>query len=124
MAMVDDNSGGQRRRRMTKAADDNSTRDRAADYNGEGEEWAANKQRQDKRLISTMGREREKKKFMQKNFFQQYGLSGWIFCSHKNSQCALFALSVLYISPPIMVGLTYFQVKKMIVHVLAIHFAF
>jgi hypothetical protein len=34
--------GGQRQRRMTKAADNDGTQDRAADYEGEGGERAAN----------------------------------------------------------------------------------
>jgi hypothetical protein len=34
---------------------------------------------------------------MEKEFFQQYGLPSWIFYSHKNSQCALFAPTVLFI---------------------------
>jgi hypothetical protein len=44
------------------------------------------------------GREREKNKevkSMQKVFFQQYGLCGWIFCSRQNTQCLLLDLSVL-----------------------------
>jgi hypothetical protein len=32
---------------------------------------------------------------MQKDFFQQYGLSGWIFCSRQNTQWYLLDLSVL-----------------------------
>ncbi len=33
--------------------------------------------------------------FTQKDFFQQYGLSSWIFCSHQNTQRYLLDLSVL-----------------------------
>ncbi len=40
MAAAEDSSGGQRWRTM--AADDDGTRDRAADYDGEGRERAAN----------------------------------------------------------------------------------
>ncbi len=40
--MADDNSDGGGRRRWTTAADDNGTQDWAADYNGEGWEWAEN----------------------------------------------------------------------------------
>ncbi len=43
MAAMDDNGDcGQRQRRMTKVADDDSTQDQAADYEGEGGERAAN----------------------------------------------------------------------------------
>ncbi len=43
MAAVDvDGDGGQRQQRTTKAADDDGTRDQAADYEGEGGELAAN----------------------------------------------------------------------------------
>jgi hypothetical protein len=42
---------------MMTAADDNGTRDRAADYEGEGGEWAANNNRIRARAP---GREREK----------------------------------------------------------------
>jgi hypothetical protein len=34
-------------------------------------------------------------KFTQEDFFQQYGLSGWIFCSRQNTQFYLLDLSVL-----------------------------
>jgi hypothetical protein len=33
--------------------------------------------------------------FTQKDFFQQYGLSGWIFCSRQNTQWYLLDLSFL-----------------------------
>ncbi len=42
-AEEDDGNGGQREGWTTKAADDNGTQDRAADYKGEGGERAANK---------------------------------------------------------------------------------
>ncbi len=38
----DDGDGGQRQRRTTKAADNDGMQDQAADYEGEGEEQAAN----------------------------------------------------------------------------------
>jgi hypothetical protein len=41
-AVVSDGDGGQRQRQTTKAADDDSTQDRAADHKGDGGEWAAN----------------------------------------------------------------------------------
>ncbi len=40
--MADNNSNGGGRRRWTTAADDNGTQDWAADYIGEGREWAEN----------------------------------------------------------------------------------
>jgi hypothetical protein len=75
--------------------------DQAADYKGEGGERAANNNGIRQRLISPPGREHEKikKSSLRKNFFQQYGLSGWILCSRKNSQCALLILSVLFLHP-------------------------
>jgi hypothetical protein len=33
---------------------------------------------------------------MQKDFFQQYGLSGWIFCSRQDTRCAVLDLSALF----------------------------
>ncbi len=41
-AVEDDGDGGRRQQQTTKAADDDGTRDRAADYKGEGGERAAN----------------------------------------------------------------------------------
>jgi hypothetical protein len=34
--------------------------------------------------------------FTQNNFFQRYGLSGWIFCSRQNTQWYILDLSVLF----------------------------
>jgi hypothetical protein len=64
-----------------------------ADYKGEGGERAANNNG-----IRHCWAESVKKKeieFMQKDFFQQYGLSGLIFQSRGNTQCLLLDLSVL-----------------------------
>jgi hypothetical protein len=105
----DGGGGGQRRRTMTTAtADDNNSNNRqwqqqtltAADDNGM-QNLAADykaKEKSGQQTTTALGREREKIniEFTQKAFFQQYGLSGWIFCSRKNSQCALFGLSVLF----------------------------
>ncbi len=41
-AVDDDGNGGRQQRRTTKAADDDGMQDRAANYEGEGGEWAAN----------------------------------------------------------------------------------
>ncbi len=44
---VEDGGGGLRwQRRTTIAADDNGMQDRAADYNGEGQEWSAREGRE------------------------------------------------------------------------------
>jgi hypothetical protein len=78
--------------------DDNGMQDWVADYKGEGGEWAANnnsiRQKADK-PSGQRARNNKETNFMQKDFFQQYGVSGWIFCSCQNSQCALLTLSVL-----------------------------
>jgi hypothetical protein len=98
---VDDNdsNGGQQQWQRTKAADNDGTQDRVADYKGEGGEWAANnngiRQKADKPAGQRAWNNKEIK-FTQKDFFQWYGQSGWICCSRENSQCALFALSVLH----------------------------
>jgi hypothetical protein len=100
---ADDDDGNNRRwqRQTTKAADDNGTRDWAADYKWEGGEWVANnngiRQKADKPAGQRAWKNKEVK-FMQKAFFQRYGLSGWIFHSRKYSQSAFFALSVLNVS--------------------------
>jgi hypothetical protein len=39
-ATVEDHGGGRRQWRTTMAVDDNGSQDRAADYDGEGQEWA------------------------------------------------------------------------------------
>ncbi len=79
--------------------DDDGTQDWAANYKGEGGEWVAKnngiRQKADKPAGQRVRKNKEIK-FMQKDFFQQYGVSGWIFCFRKNSQCARFAQSVLY----------------------------
>jgi hypothetical protein len=58
---------------MTKAADNNGMQDWAADYKGEGGEWAANNNgiRQKADVVSLLGREREKinKSSLQKKTF-------------------------------------------------------
>jgi hypothetical protein len=97
-ATADNDSGGGRLRRTTTAL-----KIRRRNTRGKEENRGQTTTALDKRLISLSGREREKiknssfVKFTQKEFFQQYGLCGWIFCSHKNSQCALFSLSVLFL---------------------------
>jgi hypothetical protein len=70
------------------AVEDNSTQDWAADYKGEGGERAANKNgirahwAESVKILRNI-------EYMQKDFFQQYGLYGWIFCSRQNIQCPL-----------------------------------
>ncbi len=100
----DDGNGGRWQQQTTKAADDDGTQDQAGDYEGGGGERAANnngiRQKADKPAGQRAWKNKELK-FTQKDFFQQYGLSGWIFHSCKNSQCALFGLSVLNSVNPI-----------------------
>ncbi len=94
--VVEDGGGGQlwqRRTRMTATADndsqdgrDDGTQDQAEDYEGEGGERAAKNNHIRQSLISLPSRECKKNKeieYMQKDFFQQYGLSGWIFAPAK-----------------------------------------
>ncbi len=94
MAMADDDSSGQRRQRMTTSRVIGRWTTRGKEESG----WQTTTAL-DKRLTPP-GRECEKNKeirFTQKDFFQRYGLSGWIFPSRKNSQCALLILSVLFV---------------------------
>jgi hypothetical protein len=64
--------------------DYNGTQDQMVDYEREGGEWATNKNgirhNADKPARQRAWKNKEIK-FMQKDIFQQYGLSGWIFCS-------------------------------------------
>jgi hypothetical protein len=78
-AMADDGSGGQQRRRTTTARKIGRRTTRGKDESGRQTTAAL-----DKRLKSPPSREREKINkscLCKKTFFQQYGLSGWIFCS-------------------------------------------
>jgi hypothetical protein len=114
MAAVDNNGSGWQQRRTTTAVDDDGTQDPAADYEGEGGERAANnndiREKADKPAGQRAWKNKEIK-FTQKDFFQQYGLSGWIFCSHKNSQCALLILSVLSRLLRCIIGIV-FKIRK------------
>jgi hypothetical protein len=94
VAVDDDGDGGRRQRRTMKAADDDGTRDRAADYKGEGGEWAANNNgiRPAGQRIKNKNKDIE---FTQKDFFQRYGLSGWSFRSRLKQTILLLDLSVL-----------------------------
>jgi hypothetical protein len=94
MAVVDyDGEGGQRQRRTTKAADDDGTQDQTADYKGEGGERVANNNgiRPAGQRVWNKNKEIE---FMQKDFFQQYGLSGSSFWSRQKLTILLLDLSV------------------------------
>ncbi len=97
MADNNDGDGGRWQRQTTKAADNNGTQDWAADYKGEGGEQAANTNsiRQKAKPARQRVWKNNEIQFKQKDFFQKYGLSRWIFCSRKDSQCALLILSVL-----------------------------
>jgi hypothetical protein len=106
MAAVEVNGSGRwwRQRQTTTAADDKGggwwrhvrlgsglqggRRRTAANNNGI-------RQKADKPAGQRLWKNKELK-FTQKDFFQQYSLPGWIFHSRKNSQCALFGLSVLF----------------------------
>ncbi len=108
MAAVDDNSGGwwQRWRWTTTmaTADDNSSKQRQGrtttackikQWTTRGKE--ENGQQTTTALEPTRQRAWKNKeiKFTQKDFFQQYGLSSWIFCSCRSTQWYLLDLSVL-----------------------------
>ncbi len=94
-AVGDDGDGGRRQRRTTKAADDDGTRDRVADYEGEGGGRTANNNG-----IGPAGqRARNKNKeieFTQKDFFRRCGLSVWSFRSRRKQTPFLLDLSVVY----------------------------
>ncbi len=88
-AMADDDSGGQRRWRMMTACKVKRRTTRGEVEGG----------RQTTTVLGQPGRERETKKefeFMQKGFFQRYGLSGWSFCSCQKQTPFLLDLSVFY----------------------------
>jgi hypothetical protein len=96
MALVEDSSnGGRQQRQTTKAADDDGIQDQATDYEGEGGERAGNNN-----ALGQRSREREtkikKSSLRKKDFFQQYGLSGWSFCSRQKPTILLLDLSVLF----------------------------
>ncbi len=95
-----DGDGRQRQRQTTKAVDGDGTQDRAADYEGEGGEQVANnngiRQKADKPAGQRAWKNKELK-FTQQDFFSAILSVRWIFCSRKNSQCALFGLSVLFV---------------------------
>jgi hypothetical protein len=79
MATADDNSGRQQRQLMTTAHKIGWRTTREKEESGRQTITALGV-----RLINPPGREREIKEIelTQKDFFQQYGQSGWIFCSH------------------------------------------
>jgi hypothetical protein len=97
MAAVDDDGSGRQQQRMTTTAtadDDCGERQRWRMTRARKIEWQTTRGKEesgrqtttvlDKRLISPLGRECErikKSSLRKKDFFQQYGLSGWIFCS-------------------------------------------
>ncbi len=95
-AVGDDGNGGQQQRRTTKAADDDGMQGWAADYEGEGGGRVANNNgiRPARQRAWNKYKEIE---FMQKDFFQQYGLSGWSFCSCRKQNPFLLDLSVLFL---------------------------
>ncbi len=94
-AVGDDGNGGRQQRQITKVADDNGTQDWAAGYKEEGGGGAANNNgiRSAGQRVWNKNKEIE---FMQKDFFQQYGLSGWSFCSRQKQTPFLLDLSVLF----------------------------
>jgi hypothetical protein len=90
-AMADKHSGGQQRQRTMTPCKIGWQTTRGKEESRRQTTTALGKK------LNSQGRECEKIKilFTQKDFFQKYGPSGWIFCSRKNSQCALLILSVL-----------------------------
>jgi hypothetical protein len=94
MEVVDDDGNRGQQRRTMKAADDDGTRDQAADYEGEGGEQASNNNgiRPAGQRASSKNKENE---FTQKDFFQQYSLSGWSSLSRQKPTILLLDLSVL-----------------------------
>jgi hypothetical protein len=89
-AMADDDSSEQQQRQTTTARKIGRQTTRGKEESG----W-----RTTTALKPAGQRSRKNKeiKFTQNNFFQQYGLSGWIFHSRQNTQWYLLDLSVLYI---------------------------
>jgi hypothetical protein len=85
----DNGNSGWQQKQTTTALDGNDMQDWVADYEGEGGEQGIRARPAE----SVKNKEIE---FMQKDFFQQYGLSGWNFCSRWNTQCPLWDLSVLH----------------------------
>jgi hypothetical protein len=84
-AMADNNSGGRRRRRMMTACKVKRRTIRGKEEGG----------RQTTMALSQLSREREtnikKSSLRKKDFFQQYGLSGWIFFSNMVCPVGVFA---------------------------------
>jgi hypothetical protein len=88
-AMVDNNSGERRRRRMTTAR---KIERRITRGKEEGRQ-------QTTMALGKPGKERETKikklSLQKKTYFQQYGLSGWSFCSCQKQTPFLLDLSVI-----------------------------
>ncbi len=110
IAGVDNDSGGrwQRRRRTTTTAtaDGNSSEQRqrrtttACKIGRRTTRGTEESRRQTTTALEPAGQRAWKNKeieFTQKDFFQRYGLSGWIFCSRRNTQWYLLDLSVLFV---------------------------
>ncbi len=96
MVAVDKGGDGGWQQRLTrKAADDDGMQGQTVDYKGEGGGWVANNNgiRPAGQRVWNKYKEIE---FTQKDFFQQYGLSGWGFCSRQKQTPFLLDLSVLY----------------------------
>jgi hypothetical protein len=105
MAAVDNDSNSGRRQRWTmKAADDDGTRDQAADYKGGGGEQAANNSGI-RRAGQRAWNKNKEIEFTQKDFYQGYGLSGWSFCSRQKPTIFLLDLSVLSVAAMIVMKL-------------------
>jgi hypothetical protein len=95
VAVGDDGDGGRWQRQTTKAADDDGMQGRAADYKGEGGGRAANNNgiRPAEQRVWNKYKQIE---FTRKDFFQQYGLSGWSFFSCRKQTLFLLDLSLLF----------------------------
>ncbi len=90
MAMADNNSGGQQRWRMMTAC-------KVKRWTARGKEEGG---RQTATALGQPGSERDtniSKRVYSQDFFQQYGLSGWSFCSRQRQTPFLLDLSVLFL---------------------------
>ncbi len=111
IAAVDDDSGGQQQRQQqttTTATKDNDSSKRQQRWTMTackiGRRTMGGKEESGGQATTTLepaGQRAWKNKeieFTQKDFFQQFGLSGWIFCSRRNTQWYLLDSSVLFLA--------------------------
>jgi hypothetical protein len=82
MVMADDDNGngGRQQQRTTTAREIGWRTTRGKEESGQQTTTALEP-------AGKRARKNKEIKFMQIDFFQQYGLSSWIFCSRQNTQC-------------------------------------